>query len=293
MNLENLPKVNGEVELIKLQTLLSISANWHWQTNPQFEFTWLSNGAHKKDAVLANDIVGKTLWDSQKFVPSYYNSLADLKKLMSQKKVFSDFIINYINGVNELISLSFSGVPFFSNKGEFCGYVGNVNNISEYKTKVSGIIRLLQHDPLTGFANWKTLEETYLHSYINAIRRNKSVGLIYLSLPTIIEIQSEFSVADAFELIKNVCIRISNQMRKCDQICRIKLSEICVIFPDIPQDSDLKKIGKKLRANLNTPFLIGGQLRVVKINMVLNSAPKDAHTLEELIDKSKKELGLN
>lgn len=285
---DSFPFYSEEIfEINCLRALLSISIDWNWQTNENLVFTWVSRQAIHNSALLATDIIGKKIWLAEKFLPSFDSSWKSLEKKMHEVLSFQDFIVNYINGNEQLITISLSGTPTFNDQGNFTGYVGSAYNLTNFNQRHQSITRIINYDPITGHSNWKRIVENFELELISATRKNKSLGFLYIVFPNLNTIYQNYSFSVFAELLTTLSNRIKKTIRKHDHICRMGLTDFCVVMNDISQESDIEKATKKIINAIDSPYKIFEKEFSFEIKSISLSAPKDAKTLEDLINLAK------
>jgi len=277
-------------EINKLQSLINISSEWTWQTDQNHKFCMLSRGALHTTSIITSDLIGKKIWDADKFMTAFNISWEQLKEKMESIGVINEFIINYINSKGQINCFSISGIPFFTKTGDFGGYIGVASNLTNYQQDHSGVLRILNTDPLTGYPNLKTTEEFFNKSLVTATRKNKNIGLIYINVHQLTKIHYQYNFQEIIRVLITICKRLNSIIRKYDCVCRLGLNDFCVVVHEISQAVDLEKIVKKINKLLTQPYEISDHQLTLNFDIVNYLAPDKGKNLSGLIEKARNKL---
>lgn len=282
--------MQGSFELLRLRTLMSIASEWMWQTDHQLQVSWLSRGALNKTGLLSQHLLGKALWESEHIVPAFNEQWSKLQQSMLSLEIFQDFVMCYVNASGQLMCLSLSGAPIFSDAGQFLGYAGLAINLTEYQKQGRGVLRLLSSDPLTGGANWKTMEEAFERGLVVARRKGKSLGFIMIRLPDLNQLIKDHSFSDTIKLMQTVSKLLEQNIRKGDVVCRLNINEFGIVLNEIAQASDLVRILDKIGRAFDGVLPLGDTQVNIRIQTAHIQAPELGDQLEILINISRSML---
>lgn len=278
------------MEMLHYRALLSVAADWHWRTDAQHAVSELSRGALSAAGMITGDMVGMSFWDNAQIIPAFGESWDSLKNIFAQRQLFRDVVVCSINANHTLDCFSISGVPQFDENGRYLGYAGIACNLTSTNQPVSGILRILETDPVTGFANWKTLHDAFNRSLIGARRNAKFLGVLLIRFPELPDILDKQSFSHSYHLLGDICRQIGAVVRQGDVIGRVQTHEFVVLLHDFCQLEDLIRIHNKVKLAFEHPFTTRGGTLLMKSNSVHFQAPRDGESLINIIDLARVQL---
>ncbi len=107
----------------RFRQLLDVSADWYWEQDEQFRFTWRAGRGLEEKGFRLDEAIGKTRWD----LPVEGMSDADWaphKSMLAAHQPFQDFVIKRRNRDGKLVYISLAGEPVLDAAGRFTGYRG-------------------------------------------------------------------------------------------------------------------------------------------------------------------------
>ncbi|QPC31897.1 PAS domain S-box protein [Caldimonas thermodepolymerans] len=111
----------------RFEGLLGIAADWYWETDAQFRFTYVSFLV--SDPLAAEQLIGRRRWE----IPEHEASPQDWaahRATLEAHRPFREFLIGKRMPDGRLVHLSVSGEPVFDEQGRFKGYWGIGRNIT-------------------------------------------------------------------------------------------------------------------------------------------------------------------
>lgn len=113
----------------RFRDLVELSADWYWEQDDQFRFTYWSQDL--RDAPFSPaEVLGKRRWEIDG-AQADSASWAQHKALVQAHQSFREFEYSRRMPDGNLMHISVSGRPQFSAQGAFLGYLGVANNISK------------------------------------------------------------------------------------------------------------------------------------------------------------------
>ncbi len=142
---------------IRSRDFASTAASWFWETDQDDRLTMVGNeysSYGKSIGKSANQVIGKTraeLYPQQR--KKHPRRWASYEKAVRNKVPFNDFEVDIEadNGITYTFSLS--GIPYYSEAGDFLGYRGSVRDVTEERKLQARISYAAEHDDLTGLPN--------------------------------------------------------------------------------------------------------------------------------------------
>ena len=125
----------------RLRSLLDLSADWMWEQDADHRYTYLSAEAPSKGGIEPEAALGKTLlelpfrWESEERRGAHAQDL-------ELRRTFRDLHLMRPDPDGRTRHISVSGEPIFGARGEFLGYRGTGQDITERKLTERRIARL-------------------------------------------------------------------------------------------------------------------------------------------------------
>lgn len=152
-----------------------------------------------------------------------------------------------------------------------------INWLNNYQSEVKKYQAMLErqayYDELTGLANRTLLKEHLQLAITQAHRHNNTAALLFLDLDRFKYVNDTLGHSFGDQLLRDVSLRLQNQLRACDTVARMGGDEFIVILNELNSNIDQAKvdagriaqqIGKTLSQpfsiqehNINTSFSIG------------------------------------
>lgn len=149
--------------------------------------------------------------------------------------------------------------------------------------QVGEIVYTATHDGLTGLAN-----RVLLHDHLNlaveqARRRNARVAVMFLDLDAFKEINDRLGHHAGDELLRQVALRLTEQLRRADTIARYGGDEFVVLFDSLQNDADTAAATERLVSVFDAPFLIAGIAQRVTGSIGMALFPFDGADADALL----------
>ncbi|MEV6494957.1 GGDEF domain-containing protein, partial [Actinoplanes sp. NPDC051633] len=126
------------------------------------------------------------------------------------------------------------------------------------------------HDPLTGLANRRTMEEQLAAGL--EISADYTVGLLMLDLDGFKQINDTLGHAVGDALLIGIAERLRQQVRQDDIVARLGGDEFVVVMPDVHDPGDVLTIGHRLLQAIRLPMRIDEHVVTVSasVGMTVN-----------------------
>jgi diguanylate cyclase (GGDEF)-like protein/PAS domain S-box-containing protein len=156
----------------RLRSLLDLSADWMWEQDASYRYTYLSAEAPSKGGIDPDTALGKTLlelpfrWEADECRQAHVEDL-------EFRRTFRDLHLMQPDPDGRTRHISVSGEPIFGARGEFVGYRGTGQDITERKLTERRIARLKDMYAAMTEAN-------------DAIIHSKDTGQLFLAICRIV-----------------------------------------------------------------------------------------------------------
>ncbi|MFO0102138.1 MAG: PAS domain-containing protein, partial [Betaproteobacteria bacterium] len=125
----------AQLERERFHTLLRISADWYWEQDEQFRFTYISPEAATRSTMTIESQLGRTRWELPDLGMSESEAAAHRADLLAHRP-FRDLILRRFGPAGRPIYAAISGEPVFDVDGRFRGYWGVGRDITaEYESQ--------------------------------------------------------------------------------------------------------------------------------------------------------------
>lgn len=142
---------------------------------------------------------------------------------------------------------------------------------------------LAYHDPLTGLANRKLLDERLAHALARAHRNGRHVVVLLIDLDDFKEVNDRFGHAAGDALLQAVACRMRGLLRETDTLVRMGGDEFVAVLDDVDPAADVTRVAHDLAAAIAAPWEWEGTS--VHPSGSIGSAryPVDAYTAFDLL----------
>jgi PAS domain S-box-containing protein len=125
----------AQLERERFHTLLRIAADWYWEQDEQFRFTYISPEAATRSTMAIESQLGRTRWELPELGMSESEAAAHRADLLAHRP-FRDLILRRFGPTGRPIYAAISGEPVFDVDGKFRGYWGVGRDITaEYESQ--------------------------------------------------------------------------------------------------------------------------------------------------------------
>ncbi len=166
--------------------------------------------------------------------------------------------------------------------GQLTHWVAFLRDVTDIKAQVVMLRHQATHDLLTDLPNRVLLFDS-LEKAIDTARRNSStVALMLMDLDRFKEVNDTFGHHFGDVLLKQVALRLRNQLRSDDTVARLGGDEFAMVIPDPIDTTYIATTARRILSSLQQPFIIEGQVLEVGASIGIATYPThgtDARTL--------------
>lgn len=176
-----------------------------------------------------------------------------------------------------------TGRPYSDRNGQFCGYRGNLIDITAEYDRQREAAQQSQYDALTGLANRRRMTNR-LTSLLSAYKvAGRSCALMMLDLDRFKQVNDTLGHPAGDELLKQVGQRLATIVKERGEIGRLGGDEFQVILPDIDDRGVLADLASRIIQMLSQPYSIQGKRTIIGTSVGVAIAPYDGIDSQELI----------
>ena len=136
----------------RLESLLSLTADWIWEQDADLRFTYISDGVIAAAGFTPAALIGRRRMSGTRFeAPA--DEVAAYEACIAERRAFRDFSYRFTrpDGVNRYLRIS--GEPVFDAEGRFAGYRGIGRDVTQAMLAEQKVHELARYDSLTGLPN--------------------------------------------------------------------------------------------------------------------------------------------
>jgi diguanylate cyclase (GGDEF)-like protein len=142
---------------------------------------------------------------------------------------------------------------------------------------------LADHDALTGLPNRRLLEDRLTQALALSQRNRMQTAVMFVDIDRFKAINDSLGHAAGDALLKEISLRLVNQLRLGDTICRIGGDEFVVVLPEVKRSSDVAQVAQKVIEQLAQPVPLEGRELIVTASIGIAVFPDDGGDAETLI----------
>jgi len=208
------------------------SADWLWEVNDDFEFTYVSLGVKQTLGYTSDELIGCMKFDT------LFDKNSDMTREMIENRVhrhesYRDLEFWTRSKGGERVCLRISGMPIFNEKQVFTGYRGVATNITSSKLDRENMYHLATTDHLTGLLNRARFSEE-LERTLSLSKRHKTQGvLLFIDLDQFKGVNDTYGHDAGDTLIKAVAAVLQDAVRSTDTVARLGGDEFGIIMHNI------------------------------------------------------------
>ena len=190
-------------------------------------------------------------------------------------------------------------------QNQLLGYAQNLRDLMEQHVRVhqryQNVLDLLQqgslssallldlemHDPLTGLANLRCLEQRPTGATLNLPSDDTSVYVLCMVLDRFTPVNDELSHSVGDQVLQEVARRLQASVRLEDTVGRIGGNEFVVVLQKMKSQAVVERIIQSIVKSINHPINIGGHVLHLGISMGCAHHPCDGIEMSALIKHAK------
>ena len=134
-----------------------------------------------------------------------------------------------------------------------------IKDIQRQKQAEEALLRLANHDALTGLPNRVLMQDRLGQAIMHAHRAGRQVAVMFIDLDRFKHVNDSLGHDAGDALIVEIARRLSGSLRESDTVARQGGDEFVVVLPDLACQDDAAKVARKLLDNLFQPMILCGQ----------------------------------
>jgi diguanylate cyclase (GGDEF)-like protein len=176
--------------------------------------------------------------------------------------------------------------------------VCSIRDITRERTREDELADSALHDPLTGLANRRLIDEHLKVALARAHRGEMSIGLLFLDLDGFKQINEQFGHEVGDAVLVEFARRLTHAVRAADSVGRAGDpaslvsrpggDEFIVILSDLSPDPgpSIAAVMERLRLALQAPFHVGDVETTITVSIGAAEFPLDGHDAQTLVERA-------
>jgi diguanylate cyclase (GGDEF)-like protein/PAS domain S-box-containing protein len=158
-------------------------------------------------------------------------------------------------------------------------------DVTERRRLREELVRLAQHDPLTGLAN-RALFGERLEQGLQSGRRHRDLVLVLIDLDGFKEVNDTLGHLAGDSLLQQFAGRLTDLVRHGDTVARFGGDEFAIIQPGPTEPEGGAEVAQRILEALRTPFDVYGTDVMLAASIGIARAPEHGTAPDELIRKA-------
>ncbi len=178
---------------------------------------------------------------------------------------------------------SISGTPQFDESGEFAGFVGFGQDVTEQRQADDVSMQLTKYDPLTGLLNrvkMAQLVETTVSAFGS---QNRSCAIMTIDLDRFKAVNETLGHPAGDALLKQVAMRLAHVVGDKERVARLGGDEFQIILPDLEDRGDLAVMATEIVSKLSEPYMVDDDRCIIGASIGVAVSPYDGETSDALV----------
>ena len=150
-----------------------------------------------------------------------------------------------------------------------------VEDISRRKQDEEALLRMANHDALTGLPNRALLQDRLDQAVSKAQRAGREVGVMFIDLDRFKQVNDTLGHEAGDQLIIEIARRLAGSLRESDTVARQGGDEFVVVLDDLAAPEDAALVAQKVLGRLFQPLVLCGQEVVPTGSIGIAMYPRD------------------
>jgi len=158
-----------------------------------------------------------------------------------------------------------------------------VEDISRRKQAEEALLRMANHDALTGLPNRTLLQDRLAQAVCKAARARREVGVMFIDLDRFKHVNDSLGHEAGDQLIIEIARRLAGSLRESDTVARQGGDEFVVVLDDLSGPEDAALVAQKVLDRLFQPLVLCGQEVFPTGSIGIAMYPRDGEDSDALL----------
>ncbi|RJF96133.1 PAS domain S-box protein [Noviherbaspirillum saxi] len=269
----------------RFRDLTKLSSDWYWEQDSRYRFTQINGDVFGKTGMVADDYLGKTLWELP-FDNVSLDQWIEHQSLLAEGMPFHELVLCILGTDGAKRYLSISGLPVRDKDGHAAGYRGTGKDITERKTAEERIRHLASHDILTGLPNRMMFHQVLGYQIQLARRYQRKFALMFIDLDHFKAINDVHGHDAGDVVLKVTATRLVDCVRDSDFVARLAGDEFVVIIQEHRDMQHLRALAEKMVAALRASIVLGDVSYTVTASIGVSVFPDHGEDEDALLKRA-------
>lgn len=264
----------------RFRTVSEASSDWIWETNAQYEITYLSDRFVGVTGFSVGQWLGRPLHELLTFDRTAFESLASTTQARAfSRKPLESRLINQA-GQDRFCNIT---VRTILSGQDTVGYRGTVCDVTDETEAKVQLKHLSEHDALTGLANRSQMCTVLQHSLGTKPEPDHPLAILSLDLDRFKPINDTLGHMAGDLVLKEVAQRLKECTRSADLVARLGGDEFVVVVNGLSDRAIVEKLCHCILDSLNRTISVGEDEVSIGASIGVALSPQDGNQAPELL----------
>ena len=255
---------------------------WFWETDRRGTLVYVSPPICELLEDRPGQLMGRPLSDLFEADPLVQENERTLAFHLSARSAFSELALRAATSEEERW-WSVNGRPLYDTVGNFVGFRGSGNDLTERRRSAENASRLAHYDSLTGLANRLQMAQTLEKILAAPNLEHRTCAVLLLDLDRFKQVNDTMGHPAGDYLLTQVASRLERTIGEYGRVGRLGGDEFQIVLPGRHRGADLAQLADRVIHDLSEPYSIDGHRVMIGASIGVALSPDDGVTSEALI----------
>ena len=255
---------------------------WFWETDRRGQLVYLSPPIGELLGAESSLLYGRPLSDLFIPDPQGQENERTLAFHLTTRSGFSELALRAATRGEERW-WSVNGRPLYDVFGNFVGFRGSGNDLTERRRSAADATRLAHYDSLTGLANRLQMAQTLEKILVAPNLEHRHCAVFLLDLDRFKQVNDTMGHPAGDYLLNQVASRLERTIGEHGRVGRLGGDEFQVVLPGRHRHEDLAQLAVRVIHDLSEPYSIDGHRVMIGASIGIAFSPEDGVTSEAII----------
>ena len=255
---------------------------WFWETDRRGQLVYVSPPIGDQLGSESAKLIGRPLSDLFVPDPQGQENERTLAFHLSARSAFSELALRAATRTEERW-WSVNGRPLYDKFGNFVGFRGSGNDLTEKRRSAENASRLAHYDSLTGLANRLQMAQTLEKILAAPNIDHRACAVFLLDLDRFKQVNDTMGHPAGDYLLTQVASRLERTIGEQGRVGRLGGDEFQVVLPGHHRSEDLAQLAVRVIRDLSEPYSIDGHRVMIGASVGVALSPEDGVTSEAII----------